>query len=60
MQLSIATNTATLANANRDKKKRAKPFTTEDFMPKLAIPKTWQEIKAKMQTIARMFGVRRE
>lgn len=38
-----ATVCAVIANCNRDTKKRKKPFTPDDFMPKEKKVQTWQE-----------------
>ncbi len=41
---------ATVANANRDEKKRRKPYTPRDFMPQRIKPET--EVESKTQTPA--------
>ncbi len=52
----------TLANINRDPKKRDKPFTIEDFMLfKPAVkPKTEEGAKVAPETIAWMFAMSRK
>lgn len=45
---------STIANAHRDVKKRKKPFTPSDFMPKVDTDKPsgdWQTMKAKFQQL---------
>ena len=54
--LSQATTTAIIAETHRDRKRRTKPYKAEDFMLKIARPKTWQEIKAKMCAVAAVMG----
>lgn len=54
---------STIANANRDAKKRKKPFTVEDFMPRFGQParpakrqQTWQEQLAIVEMLNEAFG----
>jgi hypothetical protein len=51
---------STIANANRDAKKRKKPWTVEDFMPKFGQPakrqQTWQQQLAIVEMLNEAFG----
>lgn len=45
-----------LANINRDKKHKKKPFTEDDFMPKVEKPKKRQTVK-QMETVLKMLTI---
>jgi len=49
---------STIANANRNPKRRRRAFSAEDFMPKFGRPReqTWQEGLAIVETMAAEYG----
>lgn len=45
-----------MANINRDPKKRRRPFTEDDFMPKVARRQTWQQQLAFVEQLNAALG----
>ena len=47
---------AAIYNVNRDPKKRKKPYTPFDFMPKEKVEKSPEELLEQVKILHRMFG----